>query len=70
MNKYSELKTEKEELHTKLMSKTNTQSEKVNPTLELMEEKKRQLLKLSSEVQEKITKLEQLQSNQTETENE
>jgi len=54
----------------------NTQPEtnvnKSNPTLELMEEKKKQLLKLSGEVQEKIARLEQLQNvqhvQQTETE--
>jgi hypothetical protein len=67
MNKYNELKTEKDGLQTRI-NKMNVQPEtninKSNPTLELMEEKKRQLLRLSEEVQQKITRLEQLQNTQ------
>jgi Tfp pilus assembly protein PilO len=65
MARYNDLKTEKDELR-QLLNNRPTQDvniNKVNPNLELMEEKKRQLLKLSSEVQEKIARLEQLQSS-------
>lgn len=73
MSRYNDLKTEKDELR-QILSNRPTQDvniNKVNPNLELMEEKKKQLLKLSNEVQEKIARLEQLQSssqsnNQTE----
>ena len=64
MARYNDLKIEKDELR-QLLNNRPTQDvniNKVNPNLELMEEKKRQLLKLSSEVQEKIARLEQLQS--------
>jgi flagellar biosynthesis GTPase FlhF len=64
MARYNDLKIEKDELR-QLLNNRPTQDvniNKVNPNLELIEEKKRQLLKLSSEVQEKIARLEQLQS--------
>jgi hypothetical protein len=65
MTRYNDLKTEKDELR-QILSNRPTQDvnkNKINPNLELMEEKKRQLLKLGSDVQEKIARLEQLQSS-------
>jgi hypothetical protein len=65
MARYNDLKIEKDELR-QLLNNRSTQDvnkNKINPNLELMEEKKRQLLKLGSEVQEKIARLEQLQSS-------
>jgi phage terminase small subunit len=53
------------------MNAPETNINKTNPTLELMEDKKKQLLKLSGEVQEKIARLEHLQNmQQTSTETE
>jgi len=65
MARYNDLKSEKDELRQLLSNRPvqDVNINKVNPNLELMEEKKRQLLKLSSEVQEKIARLEQLQSS-------
>jgi hypothetical protein len=68
MARYTEIKNERDELKHRLMTKPETNMNKINPSLELIEEKKRQLLALSADVQEKISRLEQLQQNTNTTE--
>jgi len=70
MARYTEIKNERDILKQQLQTKPETNMNKMNPSLELIEDKKRQLVALSADVQEKIARLEQLQQNSTEIEKE
>ena len=59
MSKYNELKDERDKLKNHIQMNMNTNPNK--NSIELMDNKKRELIQLSNEVQEKIKRLEQLQ---------
>ena len=69
MEKYNELKNERDNIKHKLlnMNETNTNTNKY--TSDAMEEKKKELIQLSTKVQEQIRRLEELQERQESSQN-
>jgi len=64
MTKYTELKEERDELRVRFRSNNEVNLNKYST--DIIDEKKKELLRLSADVQEKISRLEQLQSKQEE----
>ena len=69
MEKYNDLKNERDNIKHKLlnMNETNTNTNKYSS--DAMEEKKKELIQLSTKVQEQIRRLEELQERQESSQN-
>lgn len=68
MGKYNELRDDRDLLKERFKSNSGTESNSNKYAMDAMEDKKRELIQLSNNVQEKIARLEQLQSKQQEEE--
>ena len=67
MEKYNELKNERDNIKHKLLNMNETNTNKY--TSDAMEEKKKELIQLSTKVQEQIRRLEELQERQESSQN-
>jgi hypothetical protein len=68
MGKYNELREDRDLLKERFKNNSGTESNSNKYAMDAMEDKKRELIQLSNNVQEKIARLEQLQSKQQEEE--
>ena len=69
MEKYNDLKNERDNLKHKLLNMNETYTNTNKYTSDAMEEKKKELIQLSTKVQEQIRKLEELQERQESSQN-
>ena len=68
MGKYNELREDRDLLKERFKNNSGTESNSNKYAMDAMEDKKRELIQLSNNVQEKIARLEQLQNKQQEEE--
>jgi hypothetical protein len=68
MGKYNELRDDRDLLKERFKNSSGTESNSNKYAMDAMEDKKRELIQLSNNVQEKIARLEQLQNKQQEEE--